>query len=552
MTRKQFWLVASPFLISLLLLAPTIAMYRNLLLHLDSVSWLAKHYAVTGLFFLAPLALFSRNLKGYYFFLLPWVLLTPVFIYFTIFLDTPPTFSLIALIIQTNPSELMETGEGYAGSLLAWIAGSWFAYHFLAKRFPLRQLPLRTSLIISAAALIIGGGYLAAKLRDSGGQMYLMGYEFYPVSIFTGVAEARSIIKQNNLDAAKDFKFNAISTDTGTARKVFVFVIGETSRYDHWSINGYPRTTSPLLGARANLLSFSNVSAGCNLTWQSVPQMITRANPDQMDLQFKEKSILAAFSEAGYKTAWISNQSDESIFWAGSITLHAKTAHYYNFPRYTSENYERDKYDDRMLPLIDSVVSNSDSNLFLVVHTIGNHFPYYHRYPKSFNHFRPSGYDRDINPDQARDKTLLINDYDNSIRHTDYILNEIIASVEKQKLESFVYFLSDHGEDLYDRHKNKAVFHLIPSKSTLHVPLFVWASEQYREKHPEIITTLQRHKDEKIGPEQTFYSLMHLSQITFPGFDHSRSIASKSFLPSRQRAFDNNYKRPISYSSMKK
>lgn len=549
MRPRNWWLVIAPVFIALLLLSPSLVMYRNIL-RLSAAIWLAKHFAINLLFFLVPVVLFYRNLKGYYFFLLPWVLLTPVFLYFNLYLDTKPTFSLIALLMQTNPEELLETSTSYLW-LLLWVIAFGLVFHLLAKRFPYRRLPFKTAFCISAFAFLVGGLYLGIKVRNQSGQVYLVGYEFYPVSIITGIGEARSFIKQNNLEASRNFAFHAVNKDTACNRKLYVLVIGETSRYDHWSVNGYHRITDPLLRARKEVISFSNVSAGCNLTWMSVPQMITRATPDSMDLQFKEKSIISAFRDAGFKTAWISNQSDQEFFWSGSITLHAKTADYYNFPKPTTTTYNKDKYDDRVLPILDSLLHHNDSNLFLVVHTMGNHFPYYNRYPEKFNHFRPSGYDRKINPDNKKDKEFLINDYDNSIRYTDYILNEIISKVAVQNLESFVYYISDHGEDLYDRHKNKAVFHLVTSRSTLHVPLFFWASETYQKKYPRLFSNLVSHRDAAIGPEQTFYSLLHLAQISFPGFASEKSIASKIFMPSTQKAYDYNYKQAVNYAGLK-
>ena len=71
-----------------------------------------------------------------------------------------------------------------------------------------------------------------------------------------------------------------------------------------------------------------------------------------MALQFKEKSILTAFKEAGFRTAWLSNQSDMEIFWSGSINLHAKTADIAVFSLTKTPNFEwEDYYDERLLPM---------------------------------------------------------------------------------------------------------------------------------------------------------------------------------------------------------
>jgi glucan phosphoethanolaminetransferase (alkaline phosphatase superfamily) len=362
--------------------------------------------------------------------------------------------------------------------------------------------------------------------------------------------QARTFMKKNNLDASKNFFFHAYNKDSVPGRKVFVFIIGESSRYDRWAVNGYTKPTTPNLSARANLLTFSNVTAGCNLTWMSVPQMITRATPDQIDLQFKEKSIMAAFKDAGYKTVWLSSQGDDEIFWSGTITLHAKTADVsiFDFPRLPHPNLRSD-YDERLLEPLDSILRRDTSDLFVVLHTIGNHWTYPDRYPPQFEVFKPCGRAEDLNPFAAEGKEAINNAYDNSIRYADHIIDSVIRMVDKYSGVSAVTFLSDHGEDLFDARPGKMNFHLAPGIATLHVPLFVWTSDSYRKWHVEKVARLATHRDKKIGPENTFFTLLDLANISFPGFDSTRSIASKAFQESPQKYYDDHAGKAFPYNN---
>lgn len=121
----------------------------------------------------------------------------------------------------------------------------------------------------------------------------------------------------------------------------------------------------------------------------SVPQMITRATPDSIELVFQEKSIIAAFSEAGFKTAWLSNQTAKEIFWSGAINWHAKTADTTVFSPCYSPNLEFEApYDERLLPLLNKLVNSMQENLFIVLHTMGNHWNYAKKYPKEFDFFQ--------------------------------------------------------------------------------------------------------------------------------------------------------------------
>ena len=47
------------------------------------------------------------------------------------------------------------------------------------------------------------------------------------------------------------------TTDWG--REIHVLVIGESSRYDRWRLNGYERDTNPLLSQESNLVMLPDV-----------------------------------------------------------------------------------------------------------------------------------------------------------------------------------------------------------------------------------------------------------------------------------------------------
>ncbi|HVR49604.1 MAG TPA: phosphoethanolamine transferase domain-containing protein, partial [Pseudorhodoferax sp.] len=62
-------------------------------------------------------------------------------------------------------------------------------------------------------------------------------------------------------------------TGAGTARpRLLLLVLGETARSDHFSLNGYPRPTSPAL-ERAQVLSFRNAWSCGTSTAESLPCM---------------------------------------------------------------------------------------------------------------------------------------------------------------------------------------------------------------------------------------------------------------------------------------
>lgn len=547
---------ALPFVaIALLLLCPVL-LSGALSFTAIGPAQLAKQIIVSLCLFLVPIVLFYRNLKPYLYALLPLVILTPIFIFCLYFFAVNPGFELIALVLQTNMRETKEA----VGPLIFYFVPFFIAYIFLyfysVRSVIITKIPFGQSLCLSAlaACIVITTIYMEKQLYYKRiGQLekhdFLDTYH-YPFSLASGVMQARRILNKNNLSRAENFKFKATKLDSLQQRQVFVLVIGESSRYDRWQINGYHRPTSPRLAMRKDLLTFSDVVAGAHYTWVSVPQLITRANPDNYDLQYCEKSVMSAFSEAGFKTIWLSNQSADEVFWTGSIVLHARTADVSVFSPTYSPNFEfANFYDERLLPLLDSMLTSSKDNIFVVLHTMGNHWEYTRRYPREFDYFAPSGYTQPISPPGSSTKEAILNSYDNSIRYADHIIDSVISIVENRSDVSAVMFVSDHGEDLFDTNPEHIDFHFRPSAATLKVPLFIWTSKTYNTAFHSKRLQLQQNLDKKIGAENIFYTLVDLGNVAFPGFDQTKSIASPYFQPSAQK-FYNDENRPALYSDI--
>ena len=500
--------------------------------------------AVPLLVFLAPIAIFYRNVKLYLWLLLPLVIVTPLFLFSTYYFAISPGFELIAFILQTNVREASEAITPFLIYLIPFQLTFTGLYVFALRKLPLKIIRLKTALVTSLSSVTVLGvmtihvnGLYWKPFHDLSKDDLLLKYD-YPIALVSGANEARVFLMKNNLREAESFSFRAVKNDTLHHRQVYVLIIGESSRFDRWQVNGFHRETSPLLNTVSGLTTFKDVVAGAHYTWVSVPQIITRANPDNYSLQYREKSILGVFSEAGFYTYWLSNQSDQDIFWSGSITLHAKTADVSVFSPTYSPNMEfEDIYDGRLLPILDSVLVADKRNLFIVLHTMGNHWEYSRRYPAEFDFFQPSGRMLSINPPDQFNREALLNSYDNSIRYADYFIYNVIRKVEANADIATVVFISDHGEDLYDTFHERPDFHFRPSAATLRVPLFIWTSESYNSVFPGKRLNLEANVSKKIGTENIFYTLSDIANITMEGFDSTRSFAHPAFVPSEQKFY---------------
>lgn len=254
--------------------------------------------------------------------------------------------------------------------------------------------------------------------------------------------------------------------------ELIVLVVGETARYDHFGINGYPRDTTPYLSKVKNLISYSNFTACGTSTAVSVPCMFSLKNSKEFKVTSSqyEANVLDIMPVEDVNIHWFDNNSDSKHV--------ADRVDYQNFK--TPDNNpicDVECRDVGMIPQIKKVINPKLDNL-IILHQMGSHGPaYYKRYPKSFEKFQPACQSEDFSKCSQQE---IINAYDNSILYTDYFLGELIKELETltAAYEVTLLYVSDHGESLGEA----GVFlHGLPKaiapEAQTHVPVFLWAPE---------------------------------------------------------------------------
>lgn len=324
------------------------------------------------------------------------------------------------------------------------------------------------------------------------------------------------------------FKFGALQARALDVPQVFVMVIGESSRYDRWSLNGYKRETTPLLKKEKNLVSLTNVVTAVSATRLSVPVLISR-KPATQSLQagFSEKSFLTAFKEAGFKTYWLSNQMSFGQF-DTPISVFAQEAdvtHFLNLGGFTNNS----SYDEVLLDPLKTAISDPARKKLIVLHMLGSHWNYSHRYPKEYDKWQPSlfGIENPAYTDLAM-KPQLNNSYDNSILYTDWFLSQVIGTLKSSGQMAAMMYVSDHGQTLYDGTCNLA-FHGHNTQFEFHVPALVWYSDLYRITHPLKVTQLLKNKRARLATENIFHSLLDMADIQYHTEQLEWSFLNKKF-----------------------
>jgi len=327
---------------------------------------------------------------------------------------------------------------------------------------------------------------------------------------------------------SSSFTFKAHQPEGDTEPQIVIMVIGESSRYDRWSINGYARETNPLLKQEANLVPLADMITSVSATRLSVPVMISR-KPATQSLKdgFYEKSFLTAYKEAGFKTWWLSNQISFGQF-DTPVSVFAKEAdviQFMNLGGFTNNS----NFDQILLEPLQHALADPAPKKLIVLHTLGNHWNYSQRYPKEFDKWQPSlfGVDKPVYTD-LKIKPQLNNSYDNSILYTDWFLAQVIGQLKgTQQLASMMY-VADHGQTLYDG-SCRLAFHGHNTQYEFHVPAMVWYSDEYRERYPDKVKQLIKHRKSRLATENVFHTLLDLGDIEYEGQKLEWSFVNAQF-----------------------
>ncbi len=332
---------------------------------------------------------------------------------------------------------------------------------------------------------------------------------------------------------SKLFSFGARQSIGNNKPQLFIMVIGESSRYDRWSLNGYARETNPLLRKESNLISLPDVITAVSATRLSVPVLVSR-KPAMQSLKagFSEKSFLTAFKEAGFKTYWLSNQMSFGQF-DTPVSVFAKEAdvtQFLNLGGFTNSS----NLDQILLDPLKNAMNDPSPKKLIVLHTLGNHWNYSHRYPIEFDKWKPSlfGVENPVYTD-LKIKPQLNNSYDNSILYTDWFLSQLINTLKSSDQISGMIYVSDHGQTLYDGSCNLA-FHGHNTQYEFHVPAMVWHSDLYKAMYPDKVTQLFRHKKARLATENIFHSLLDMADIHYATERLEWSFFSPQFRPHKR------------------
>lgn len=299
----------------------------------------------------------------------------------------------------------------------------------------------------------------------------------------------------------------------GINRRIGIMVVGETARWDHFSLNGYARETNPKL-KKLDIINYTKTSSCGTSTAYSVPCMFSFLNADDYSPSkaATQTNVLDVLKKAGVDVFWIDNNSSckgvcDRI---GEINIR-------NTPNPDSTFYTNGElFDEELMIQVDKLLANntSSSDILIVLHTLGSHGPkYYKRYPDKFSLFKPAC--KKSTPQECSDKQI-INTYDNTILYTDHVLSQLIEYLKSKQddKDSFLIYASDHGESLGE---NGVYLHGLPNflapEAQTHVPMLSWFSESFIKNEKLDIASMKALQNKDVSHDYLSHTLLNAFDV---------------------------------------
>ncbi len=437
--------------------------------------------------------------------------------------------TMVANVMQTDPNE--------ARDLLSWRLAfhvvavcalpAWWLWRVRLAPQPLWSQAWRNALLLVAALAVGVGGamamsrQLAPLMRNHVHLRYMMN----PLaSIYsTTVATVRPFFQRSRqlLPIAAGASLGA-SYANQSKPPLFVVVVGETARADHFSLNGYARDTNPALAARG-VTSFVNVrSCGTN-TLASVPCMFSHLGKEGYESRKDDyENLLDVLQAAGLAVFWLDNQAG-----CKGVCLRVPNATT-DDPALRAANKAlcdgEECLDEVMLKGLDERLAalpaeRRAKGVVLVMHQMGSHGPAY--YKRSAPDAKPFLPECRTNALAECSHAELINAYDNSIVATDAFLGKTIdwLKARSDRFATGLLYLSDHGESLgeYGLFLHGVPYNFAPDVQK-HVPLVTWFSDDMAHRRTLGKACVDGSRNTPLTHDNLYHTVLGVMDVRSPTY----------------------------------
>lgn len=406
---------------------------------------------------------------------------------------------------------------GLVPAVLFWLV-PWTEQSFRSEALGKLKAAALSFAILIAVLVPVWGDFLSLAHDHRTLKMTLT-----PVNVFSALSGySRQMARKQPKAVAsygEDARRNAFS---GGRKSLFVIVIGETARADHFSLNGYQRPTNPGLASIGDLINYGQAYSCGTDTAQSVPCMFSGLGHDLFTNAKADgrENLLDILKRAGIDVVWRENQAGCKGVCA-RIPTETLTGH--NVPTFYASTVN---FDDILVDGLEERIAKLDRDTVIVLHMMGSHGPaYWKRYPEKFETFRPACKDAQFS---RCDLASIVNAYDNSILYTDHVLArliEVLKGAAGHGVDAGMIYVSDHGESLGEKGMYlHGMPYAIAPDAQIHVPMVVWLSPAMKESRGIEQGCLVSRSGSRAGHDNLFHSSLGIMGVATRVYEPSLDL----------------------------
>ena len=443
---------------------------------------------------------------------------------------------MAANVLQTDAHEVADLlgWRLFIGVMLVFTIPLWWLLRVRIPAMSVVRQSVRNALLLvvslAVAAAIIGtmSRDLAPLMRNNPQLRYMLN----PIASLysTSVSVIRPLItKRKSLVPMGAGAALGQSFADQKKPPLFVLVVGETGRADHFGLNGYARDTTPQLAAR-DVVNWKDVHSCGTSTLASVPCMFSPLGKKAFESRKDDyETLLDVVQAAGMYVLWVDNQS-------GCKGVCDRVPHASASDGLNSE--QRKRYCDasgecRDMVMLDNIdqriaaipADKRANGVLLVLHQMGSHGPAYSkRSSAATKQFKPEC-TTEVLADCAH--TELMNAYDNSILETDKFLGRTIDWLKTQSstYDTGMLYLSDHGESLgeYGQFLHGLPYSIAPEVQK-HVPMVAWLDADLLKRGHLSEQCLKGTADTPYTHDNLYHSMLGILDVKSPSYEPTLDI----------------------------
>jgi glucan phosphoethanolaminetransferase (alkaline phosphatase superfamily) len=264
-----------------------------------------------------------------------------------------------------------------------------------------------------------------------------------------------------------------------SAYENIIWIIDESIGGHYLSINGFEKNTTPYLDSiKDKFINLGQASSGANCS--AVSNLILMSGiqlnqlPDTGFIALKKPNIFQYAQNAGYKTHYISGQSENDVLQNYMTIFDLKYID--NFYQPPTGFVNRRVPEGDLIEKTKEALKTNPKNFIYIVKR-GAHFHWEGKYPKNKSIFTPH-----LEPSdnlEIKNKEKAINSYSNAIRYT---VDDFFKSFYEQtgfanNDKTLIIYTSDHGQSIVEGNSNGTHCDGInPNISQGNVPLILFTN----------------------------------------------------------------------------